>query len=179
MSKSGFDMERVRNFKRLVRAGSSGPLRPVFKQWGIRYLAWIRRLFYIKSRGGTVEGVTWKALSPVTIRNRRSRRVRGAKGQKSRYAILVDRLGTIPKAMVPFQSGNIFKYIEGGVRVGFGGSASHPDGRATIANIARWHNIGAGRRLPKRQILHMPNTTLTGKMMNDLKRGIDRIGNRT
>lgn len=181
MSKSGFNMERVRNFRRLVKAGSSGPLKPVFKQWGIRYLAWIRRLFYIKSRGGTAEGVTWKKLSPVTIRrrNRRSRRVRGDKVQRPKYAILVDRLGTIPKAMIPFQSGNLFKYISGGVRVGFGGGTKHPDGKATIADIARFHNIGAGRRLPKRQILHVPNATLNGKMMNDLRRGIDRIGDRT
>ena len=155
MSKSGFNMADVRRFKRLVKAGSRGPLRTVFKQWGIRYLAWTKRLFYIKSRGGTVEGVTWPALAPKTIQNRRrrSRRVRG-QGGGSRYAILVDRIGTIPKAMVPHASGNLFKYLQRGVRVGFGGSSRHPEGRATIADIAKWHNVGKGRRLPQRQILH-------------------------
>lgn len=177
--KSGFDLNKVRNFRKLIKAGSKGPLRPVFKQWGIRYLAWTRRLFYIKSRGGTAEGITWPELSPVTIkrRRRRTRRVRGQSGG-SRPAILVDRLGTIPKAMVPREAGNLFMYIKPGVRVGFGGPVKHPDGKTTIADIAVFHNVGGGR-LPRRQILHIPNSDLLAKMRNDLRRGVDRIGMRT
>jgi len=178
--KSGINMAKFRRFRKAIKAGSKGPLRPVFKQWGIRYLAWTRRLFYIKSRGGTAQGVTWKELSPVTIRrrSRRSRRVRGEHGE-NRYAILIDRLGTIVKALVPYEAGNLFKYIYGGVRVGFGGPAKHPEGKATIGDIGLWHNVGKGKRLPKRQILHLPSSDLQRKMGNDLKRGIERIGRGT
>lgn len=179
MKKPGFDTGKVRRFKNAVRAGGRGPLRPVFKQWGIRYLAWTRRLFYIKSRGGTAEGVKWADLAPRTLRkrSRRSRRVRGARG-KMRYAILVDKIGTIPKAMAPYASGNLFKYIPYGVRVGFGGPAKHPEQVVTIADIAKAHNVGKGEHLPRRQILHVPNRTLIVSMRNDLRRGIERIGNR-
>jgi hypothetical protein len=181
--KSGFNMGKVRRFRRLVAAGSRGPLRPVFKQWGIRYLAWTKRLFYIKSRGGTAEGVAWEELSPRTIRNRNrrrgSRRVRSVRGERERYSILVDRLGTIPKAMTPHEKGNIFRYLHDGIRVGFGGSAEHPEGKATIADIAIAHNVGKGEHLPIRQILHLPNRALAQSMRNDLKRGVERIGRRT
>ncbi len=166
---SGFNLRKLQRFKRLINQGSNGPLRPVFKQWGVRYLAWTKRTFIEKSRGGG----NWPPLKAATMARRR----RGG----ASAAILRD-TGTLFRALTPGNPGNLFEFIRGGVRggvrVGFGGAARHPAGKATISDIARFHNSGEGR-LPKRQIIYEPNKPLVLRMMNDLSRGIDRIGRST
>lgn len=70
---SGFDMRRFSSFVTAMKRGGrpGDPLGNVYKQWGVRYLAWIKRGFVIKSRGGTFEGVKWPKLATGTIAGRR------------------------------------------------------------------------------------------------------------
>jgi len=180
MRKSGFDLRRFDKFRKSVtRAEKNAILQPVFKKWAVRYLAWTKRLFVKNSQGGG----EWPALKPSTIAQRRAGRTRQKRkrgrgyrkrGPASKVAILRD-TGTLFKALSLGAPGNLFKYIRNGCRVGFGGPAKYPDGKATIADIAKFHNAGKDK-LPKRQILHKPDDTLTRQMMQDLKTGIDKLG---
>jgi len=184
MRKSGFDLRKFHKFRKIINSAarsssSSHPLSGVFRQWGVRYLAWTKRLF-IKNSGG---GGKWPALKPSTIAHRRAgrsrqRKIRGRgyrkRGPAGKVAILRD-TGTLFKALTVGAAGNLFRRIRGGIRVGFGGPAKHPDGKATIKDIAVFHDQGKGR-LPKRQILHKPDGPLVASMMNDLRRAVNRIG---
>lgn len=180
MAKSGFNLRKFDHF--VSRMKSDRSLRPVYKQWGVRYLSWIKKLYNKKARGGTADGVKWRKLSPATIAGRRAgrtarRKVRGGGRRKrgpSQYSILID-LGILVKALTPGKPGNLFKYIRHGVRVGFGGPAKHPGGKATIRDLAVFHDQGEGR-LPKRQILHKPDAKFQKMMRRTLAKGIDRIG---
>jgi hypothetical protein len=67
--------------------------------------------------------------------------------------------------------GSVNELIDGGVRVGFGGSASHPEGFATIAQIASYHQVGGGR-LPKREIIVQPTSALLEAFVSDLERAL-------
>lgn len=174
---NGFDMHRFNRF--ISRMKSSKGLRPVYKQWGVRYLAWIKRGFVIKSRGGTFQGVKWRKLKPATIKARASRRrtARAKTAAMGKYSILIDRLASIRKALTPGAPGSLWKWLRNGVRVGFGGPAKHPGGKATIRDIAVFHDQGEGHN-PKRQILHKPDLAIRRFMLKTLGEGIDRIGRR-
>lgn len=192
MAKSYFDLRKFHKFRRIVNAGSRGPFKPMFNRWGVRYLSWTRRMFVEKSRGGTADGVSWPKLKYVTYRRASGtnlRRTRGGTrhGRRSQSRIKTSRAsgsvailrdtGTLFKALTPGSPGNLFKYLWDGVRIGFGGPAKHPDGRATIRDIAVFHDTGKGN-LPKRQILHRPNQDLVRKMMRDYSYYMNRIGKR-
>lgn len=133
---------------------------PLPKQWGVRYSAFLRRRFVRMSGGG------WTPLAEST---KAARRLAG-KGAK----ILRD-TGTLLSALTIGHAGNLFKKIRGGVRFGFGGGASHPDGGATIAQIARWHDAGSGN-LPQRQIVVEPDAKTIRGMAGDVKRSVVRVG---
>jgi hypothetical protein len=183
MRKSGFDLRKFDKFRKQINraCNSSGgsQLDGVFKQWGVRYLAWTKRLFLKNSAGGG----DWPALKASTIASRRAGRTRKhrergrgyrKRGPTGKVSILRD-TGTLFKALTIGAAGNLFKFIKGGVRVGFGGPAKHPEGKATIRDIAVFHDQGKGN-LQKRQILHKPDDAFKRAMLKDLKRGIERIG---
>lgn len=136
--------------------------RTVFTQWGVRYLTWTQRRYRKNAAGGG----QWPALKPATIARRR--------GEGKGVRILID-TKTLLGALTPGRPGNLFKFITGGVRVGFGGPSRHPGGKATIRDIAVFHQKGKGH-LPKRQILHEPDSNLVRAMMLDLKRAVKKIG---
>lgn len=130
----------------------------MFKQWAVRYRAFVQDRFDRASKG---DG-TWPALSPVTIASRR----RGGS------TILRD-TGTLFAALAPIWQappGSINELIEGGVRVGFGGSSNHPAG-VTIAEIASFHQVGGGR-LPRREIIVPVPASLLSTFANDLERAL-------
>jgi len=176
----GFDRFR-RRFERGLR-GNAGPIDDMFKKWGRRYLTFARRRFVRMSRGG------WKPLAPSTIRARRGpestrrkkarRRVGTAKTTTrvgaGKVAILRD-TGTLLAALTVGRPGNLFKRIPYGVRVGFGGPSRHPKGKATIADIAGFHNQGKGK-LPKREIIVKPDARTVQGMRRDTLTAARKVG---
>lgn len=148
-----------RNVSSQLKQSSQGRITVAFKQWAVRYRAFVQDRFDRASKG---DG-TWKPLSPKTIANRR----------KQSSTILRD-TGTLFAALAPVwtaPSGSINELIDGGVRVGFGGSAKHPEGLITIAEIAAAHQEG-GPRLPKREIIVQPTPALVDSFVSDLERAL-------
>lgn len=97
-------------------------------------------------------------------------------GVAARPAILRD-TGTLFGAMQAGHAGNVFEDIPGGVRVGIGGPAPHPGG-STIADIARYHQLGT-TRMKARPIMVQPTGKLHQEMSeaytNGVKRAIDAM----
>lgn len=158
--KTGFDLRKFDKFVAQISNKKNSPaLKIAHKQWGIRYLAWIKRLFVKNSSGAG-------AWPPLKRKRKR--------GNSSSARILRD-TGVLFKALTIGSAGNLFKHLKNGIRVGFGGPSRHPRSKATIADIAKMHNNGEGN-LPKRKILYWPDNKFIKQMLNDLKRTIKNIG---
>lgn len=159
------NMKPLERFKgqinRDLRRRSNGPVRKALRQWGHRYLGFTRERFVRMSRGG------WAPLAASTIKARR-------KGAGSGTPAILRDTGTLFGALSPGTPGNRFKDIENGVSIGYGGRSSHPDGQATIADIARFHQTGAGN-LPKREILVEPDRTTKARMLQDMRRAVREV----
>lgn len=183
--------ERFQQFRHLISsglaAGLNGNLAPTFRKWGARYRSFTRRRFRNYSRGGG----DWPPLAESTLRARRAgkrgTRTKGGRlGKKGasnvsagaiKISILVDKLGMLDRALEPNfsgQAGALQIGIAYGVRVGYGGHARHPTGKATIADIARFHNNGSGRN-PRRQIIVEPDQRTVDGMRRDLEGDIGRL----
>lgn len=140
---------------------SSGLVTVAFKRWAIRYRSFIQLRFDRASKG---DG-TWLPLTLSTIRGRRQ-------GSSS---ILRD-TGTLFAALTPVWEappGSINQLIDGGVRVGFGGSSGHPSGIATIAEIASFHNSGDG--VPERVIIVEPSQSVLDGCAKDLQEELTKL----
>jgi len=174
------DLKELRQFKRLLdkdlRVGGQqyggSPVNNAFKQWGVRIRSFLQERFAIYSRGGG----NWAPLKPSTISRRRKGKGKGP------VAILRD-TGTLYNALSPNFTGKpgaIEERIPYGIKVGYGGPARHTSnygGVATIADIASFHQVGAGY-LPKREIIVQPNEHVLGLMADDMNRAIDKLRNR-
>ncbi len=91
-------------------------------------------------------------------------------------AILRD-TGLLFMALTPELVGAEGQYqldVEDGVMVGFGGPGTYPDGKATIADIASFHQAGGGR-LPQRRIVVPPDEQTVAAMQEDMRRAIRRL----
>lgn len=120
----------------------------VFFQWAVRYRSFVQRRFNEYSRGSG----DWPPL-------------------KSRDGSILRDTGTLFNTMAPQISappGSINRLIRDGIEVGYGGSASHPGG-PTIAQIAYWHQTGAGNN-PKREIIVEPDAATVRGMLSDMRR---------
>ena len=152
------DLTRLYRFRRQVTSGT-GPIKKAFKQWAFRYRGYVRTRFVRFSRGGG----NWRKL--------KRKRKRGA---LANVAILRD-TGTLFAALQPvFQNspGAIEEDIQFGIRVGYGGPHRHPSGgRASIADIASFHQTGAGY-LPTRTIIVKPDAATTAAMANDMRKAL-------
>lgn len=160
-----------------LRAGGQitggSPINNAIKQWAVRYRSFIQERFLIFSRGGG----NWAPLSKATIKARRGSR----KGKRKNFvaAILRD-TGTLFNALSPEFSGKpgaMELTIPFGVRVGYGGPAMYTKkhrGIATIADIANFHQIGAGH-LPKREIIVTPDQHTLELMAQDMERAIGKL----
>ncbi len=127
---------------------------------GLIYLSFIRKRFVIYSHGGG----NWAPL--------KHKRQRGA---KSSAAVLRD-TGILFNALSLGMPGNLFKKIRHGVRVGFDKGVQHGDDSSfTIYKIARAHDEGWGK-LPKRQILVVPDRATASKMRRTIQKQISRLG---
>ncbi len=182
--------------KKMLRSLLPSVLNPIitkmYKQWAVRYRRFSRRWFSQASRGGG----QWPPLEDSTIRQRRHgggavnkngqiRRISGGgkRGVRAlrkalasgggQVAILRD-TGTLFGALDPVFSsspGAREQLIRNGIEVGFGGPAKHPKGKATIADIASFHQFGSGN-LPQREILVDPDTQTMSGMSNDADRAM-------
>lgn len=173
------DMRPLKRFaseaRRDLRTNGSGPIRQMTRQWGRRYLGFVKKRFVKLSRGGG----GWKALASSTIRGRRKPRGKTARSKTRRTggkaAILRD-TGTLLGALDVGGRGNLFKDIPNGVRVGFKGGTKHPSGKATIAEIAVFHNVGGrGGKPPQRAILVEPDAETIRGMNSDAERAVKRL----
>lgn len=182
----GFEREVSKGIKKTVSSGAASgaggggnPMDNLFKQIAARYLAFIRRRFVKFSRGGG----DWKDLARSTKLarrhkfkkkgRRRSKHLIGKTLELGRFAILRD-TSTMFNALSLGSPGNLYKKIRHGIRVGFGGPARHVGGKATIADIAGFHNKGKGK-LPKRRIIVEPDASLHEKIKRDLHRALNKV----
>lgn len=179
------DLGPLKTTRQALAAGFSrgGSVPPAFVTmrtlWGRRYESFIRRRFDRFSRGGG----DWPPLSPRTIRARRPaarhKRARTVtKGRNASKGVGVGRTvsilrntGTLFGALTIGAAGNAFRHTPGGIAFGFKGG-KHPGG-TTIAQIAAWHNSGAGNN-PRRRILVQPDTVTLKQMRGDLNRAIQQ-----
>jgi hypothetical protein len=98
-----------------------------------------------------------------------------ALGTMAGISILRD-TGTLFDALSPQFAGNpgaLEDHIPFGVHVGYGGPGQHPKGRATVADIASFHQVGGGR-LPRRMIIVPTPAATAEQMRQDMDRGIAR-----
>lgn len=154
----------------LSRPSAQGPLRDAFTQWAARYRSFSQQKFDANSKGSG----DWPPLAESTKKRRRGPR-KGFKGNRS-FTVLRD-TGTLYRAFTPQfvrAPGQLELGIRNGIRVGFGGKHKHPSGGVTVADVASFHNSGAGR-LPKRQLIHDPDARTAELMAGDLNRALDRI----
>jgi hypothetical protein len=89
--------------------------------------------------------------------------------------------GTLLAALLPtFQGvpGSLEEMIDGGIRVGYGGPGAHPKGKATIADIASFHQIGSGR-LPRRPIIVATPAPVKAAMAADMEKALAQIAKDT
>lgn len=177
--------------RRDLRRAGNGPIRKALRQWGFRFLGFIRKRFVRLSRGGAFNGDRWKELAPGTVAQRRFKgglTIGQARRRKPKQAAAVDaaagsvailrNTGTLFNALNPGAPGSEFKDIDGGVRVGFGGPAKHPGGRASIADVARFHHRGINTRSGKvsRRIIVEPDQQTVNAMGQDMTRALVELG---
>ncbi|MBI5724603.1 MAG: hypothetical protein HZA50_11630 [Planctomycetes bacterium] len=82
--------------------------------------------------------------------------------------------GTLFNALTSGMPGNLVQRIKNGVRVGIAGPDAHPGGKASIADIAAFHNFGGGRLL-RRQIIAQPDQQTQDGMRTDLSVCMKRL----
>jgi hypothetical protein len=167
------NLEPLRKYAAIVaqdlRGSGNGPIRDAMRQWAVRYRSYLHERFDSNSKGGG-----WPPLAQSTQRRRRGAR-RGAAGPRV-FSLLRD-TGTLFNALTPEFSrkpGQLQEDIPFGVRVGFGGPAKHPKGKASIADVAHFHQIGAGP-LPVRKIIVEPDDATVKRMVSDMDRAVARL----
>ena len=170
------DLSGLMNYARVIdtdlKKGGTGPISRVFKQWAVRYRRFSQKRFKRMSSGG------WTPLKKQRKRDITAAKKKRKKKRRTRSAkILVDS-GTLRSALNPTvtsQPGGILDLTTGGVDVGYGGPARHPNSKgSSIAEIAGYHQEGAGN-LPERLIIVLPDkNTITG-MENDLARALNTL----
>lgn len=149
-----------------LKGRKNGHVAKAIKQWVAIYRSFAQERYDRASKG---DG-TWPPLKPGTIRARRKGKG-SSKFKKGSVAILKN-LGILFAALSPTftkKPGALEEDIPFGVRVGYGGPHGYPDaGAVTIADIASFHQVGAGW-LPKREIIVQPNaaaTTIMARVMD-------------
>jgi hypothetical protein len=168
------DLKNLKRFQTVLqqdlRGSGSGPIRAALRQWAARFRSFVQLRFDKFSKGGG----DWKPLADSTKKRRAGAR-KGAKGLRS-FAILRD-TGTLFMALTPTFSnkpGQFQEDIPFGVRVGFGGPARHPKGAMSVADLARFHQEGAGH-LPARIIITEPDASVQRLMASDIQRALGKL----
>jgi len=173
------NLEPLRRFAAAIRGDlrrtSNGPVRRAMRQWAARYRSFAQQRFDRYSKGGG----DWPPLAASTKRRRQKAR-KGSKGRKKgaarSFSILRDNDLLFEALETPWTSkpGALQEDISFGIRVGYGGPARHPGGKASIADIAGFHDTGAGN-LPRRQIIDVPDARTLVAMANDTERALGEM----
>lgn len=171
------DLTRLKKFASAVaKHDTNNPIGKAIKQWAVIYRGFAYRRFDKFSKGGG----DWPKLAESTLEKRRpgtAKKIKvSGKAIKTGVAILRD-TGMLMNALVPTFTGNpgaLEKDIPFGVVVGFGGTGKHPDGYASIADIASFHQVGGGR-LPKREIIVDPDATVRRMMAATMQAALKRM----
>lgn len=155
-------------------------IRKVYKQWAARYRAFLRERYDRLSRGGG----EWPPLSEATIRRRRGYQKALKKFLTGKTEIFSFKTSILRDTNTMFTAlqptfkgapGALEEDIEHGIRVGYGGPQRYKDGgAATIADIASFHQEGAGK-LPKREIIVPPDNNTMEAMTRDMDRGVAQM----
>jgi len=152
-----------RDLERLQRFSSERRVKDVFHiKWPYRYYGFAKDRFDRFSRGGG----DWPPLAESTKHGRRGHRYTVLRDTGLLFGALEFELGAEPP-------GQKTEKLAMGVRVGFGGPSSYPDG-TSIADIATFHQSG-GPKLPKREIIVQPNVETLNAMTNDLEGALQEI----
>lgn len=147
------DLAGLKKFSSLVR-DTDGPIHRVVIQWAVRYRAFLQERFIKNSQGGG----SWPPL-------------------KYRKGSILWNTGTLLAALNPVMTsapGAIQSKSGYGLVVGYGGPHKHPSGGATIADIASFHQVGAGN-LPVREIIVPPSQQVINEMIKDGERGLKKM----
>lgn len=163
-------LDGLKQYRKLIEANGP-PVQRILTKWEARYRAYAWNHFDIASKGGG----KWPPLSPITIERRR----RGKRKDAPRATILRDTntLFTVLNPGIANAPGSVSRRQGFSVTVGYGGPAGHPNGKATIADIAAFHNAGEGR-VPKREIIIKPTAELMNTMVEDARVELQREANR-
>ena len=157
----------------LASPAKGNPIRNALDQWGVRYLAFTKRRFVKFSRGSG----DWPALKEATVKRRKRPKGKTARSKTrrtgGRVAILWN-TKTLLGGLDIGNAGNLFKHLLHAVRVGFSGTKRHPGGRASVADIAAFHNLGEGD-VPQRAILVKPDQPTINGMQRDMARAFGRL----
>lgn len=170
-----------------LRGSGQGPVRKALHTSAQIYRSFAQERFSQYSRGGG----DWLGLSPSTLASRRRKsggRLRTKSGRRRKFktgasssvsgrpGILWDTGTMIAALNVRFtgKPGAIEADIPFGVRVGYGGQGSYPDG-TSIADIAAFHQHGGrGNRPPRREIIVDPDTATMRRMADVMEVGLQR-----
>lgn len=161
----------LRRFKTQIQTGGP-PIATILTKWTARYRGFVWDRYDRFSKGGG----TWRPLSPATVARRRK-----GKGTGPVATILRD-TNTLMSALHPIIKGpggyeeqrpHTFVVI-----VGYGGPARHKRSKkATISEVASYHNDGGGR-LPKRLIIVPPDNRVVERMIADAQTELVRAAQR-
>jgi len=180
-------------------AGASGPVDDMFKQWASRYLGYTRRRFAENSRGGGdwPPLAPSTVLARAYRQTRAYRRAHGGRVRATKEwwklprwrtakigrgvmaqivaispSILRD-TGILFNALGEGAPGCLVRRRPNGIEVGIAGPAPHSTpnnkSRATIAQIAMYHDQGMGN-YPRRRIIWPPDEQTRAGMRVDAKR---------
>ena len=125
---------------------------------------------FVKFVGGTSKSSSGSNEKPAP-KKRKSKKP--AKKGDRKVSILRD-LGVLFAVLAPtFASkpGSLEVQRPFGITVGYGGPSKHGSGSVTIADIASFHQVGAGH-LPQRKIIVAPPVNVTALMAQDMQRAL-------
>lgn len=176
MATVNLNLEPLRRFAAAVRADlrrtGNGPVRRAIRQWAARYRGFAQNRFDSYSKGGG----DWAPLAESTKKRRRKARKGRKRGATRSFSILRDNNLLFEALETPWtrKPGALQQDIQFGVRVGYGGPSKYPGGKATIADIAMFHDTGAGN-LPERKIIELPDFPTLELMKGDMERGLGEM----
>lgn len=162
----------LQRFIKALQPPVAAPIRAAYRQWGARARSFLWERFDTFSKGGG----NWPALAASTMRQRRGA-ARHNKKKPRKFAILVD-TGMMKAVLAPVFAGApgaIQTDLKNGITIGFGGPGKHAaGGSATLADIASFHNEGAGH-LPQRKIIVPPPGSVKSLMVADMQRALKKV----
>lgn len=186
--RTSINVTGLERFRKAVHTGlrSTSPsiLRTVvFKQWGWRWRSFSQERYDRFSRGSG----DWADLKPETKAARRhgkgGRFQRGGKAQKQAKSSgggqisILRNTNTMYLVFSPVflrLAGQLEEQIPLGIKVGFGGSAPHPNAPMTVSRLAEIHDQGLGNN-PQRKLVVDPPLSVKNLMAGDMERGLQKI----